>query len=307
MNNENSMRNRILSVSQITAYVRSVLENEPLLQNVWVRGEISDFKYYQKSGHMYFNLKDEEASITCVMFKSKTRGMDFLPDNGLKVIARGYISLFEKYGRYQYYVEEMEPDGLGRLHLALSQLKERLDKEGLFDARGKRPLPAYVKCLGIVTSIDGAALRDIVRIVRLRHPGCDIVVAASSVQGSEAPAELCRAIEAMNDWGVPDVLIVGRGGGSLEDLWAFNTEEVVRAIAASRIPVVSAVGHEIDFSLADLAADKKNVLPKLGQIGIAMKEAILVYVPFRARGGEFIQPQIPLAIQRKALQYGLNI
>lgn len=253
--------NRILSVTELTAYLRSVLENDRLLQNVWVRGEISDFRYYQKSGHMYFNLKDETASVACVMFRTRVKGVDFKPGDGLKVIARGYISVFEKYGRYQYYVEEMEPDGLGRLFLSLTQLKERLEKEGLFDQRRKRPLPRFVNCLGVVTSGDGAALRDIIRVVRQRHPGCHIVVAPAAVQGPEAPDDIVRSLEALNQWGKPEVIIVGRGGGSLEDLWAFNTEKVVRAIAGSRIPVISAVGHEVDISLADFAADVRAATP----------------------------------------------
>jgi len=252
---------RILSVGELTAHVRSVLEGDRLLQNVWVRGEISDFRYYQKSGHMYFNLKDAEASVNCVMFRTRVKGIDFSPGDGLKVIARGYVSLFEKYGRYQFYVEEMEPDGLGRIFLALSQLKERLEKEGLFDSRRKRPIPRYVNCLGVVTSADGAALRDIVRVVNQRHPGCHIVVAPAAVQGPEAPGEIAAAIRTMNQWGVPEVLIVGRGGGSIEDLWAFNTEQVVRAIAESHIPIISAVGHEVDFSLADYAADARAATP----------------------------------------------
>ena len=261
--------NRILSVAELTSHVRSVLESDRLLQNVWVRGEISDFRYYQKSGHMYFNLKDEVSSVNCVMFRTRVKNVDFKPGDGLKVIARGYISIFEKYGRYQYYVEEMEPDGLGRLFLSLAQLKERLEKEGLFDARRKRPIPSFVNCLGVVTSSDGAALRDIVRVVRQRHPGCHIVVASATVQGPEAPDEISRAIEALNQWGHPDLLIVGRGGGSIEDLWAFNTEKVVRAIVQSRIPVISAVGHEVDYTLADFAADARAVTPtQAGQMAV---------------------------------------
>jgi len=261
--------NRILSVAELTSHVRSVLESDRLLQNVWVRGEISDFRYYQKSGHMYFNLKDEISSVNCVMFRTRVKSVDFSPADGLKVIARGYISIFEKYGRYQYYVEEMEPDGLGRLFLSLNQLKERLEKEGLFDARRKRPIPRFVDCLGVVTSGDGAALRDIIRVVHQRHPGCHIVVAPTTVQGPEAPDEITRAIQALNQWGHPEVLIVGRGGGSIEDLWAFNTEKVVRAIVQSRIPVISAVGHEVDISLADFAADARAATPtQAGQMAV---------------------------------------
>ncbi|MGI6550121.1 MAG: exodeoxyribonuclease VII large subunit [Syntrophomonadales bacterium] len=272
--------NRILSVAELTSHVKSVLEGDRMLQNVWVRGEISDFRYYQKSGHMYFNLKDEVSSVNCVMFRSRTKNIDFEPGDGLKVIARGYISIFEKYGRYQYYVEEMEPDGLGRLFLSLAQLKERLEKEGLFDPRRKRPIPPFVNCLGVVTSKDGAALRDIVRVVRQRHPGCHIVVAGATVQGPEAPGEIVRAIEALNQWGYPEAMIVGRGGGSIEDLWAFNSEKVVRAIAQSHIPVISAVGHEVDFSLADFAADARAATPtQAAQMAvpdmIAYKEQLL--------------------------------
>lgn len=256
-----SERNRILSVGQLTGQIKNALESDPKLRNVWVRGELSDYKYYQKSGHVYFTLKDENASVNCVMFRSHARGMDFTPDNGLKVLARGYISIFEKYGRYQFYVEEMEPDGVGRLFLALNQLREKLDKEGLFAQERKRSLPSYVRCVGIVTSPEGAALRDIVRVIRERHSRCDIVLASSLVQGPEAPADIARAIREINEWGIPDVLIVGRGGGSFEDLWAFNSEEVVRAVAGSRIPVISAVGHEIDFCLADFAADARAATP----------------------------------------------
>lgn len=270
-------RNRILSVLELTSHIRTVLENDRILQNVWVRGEISDFKYYQKSGHMYFSLKDEQSSINCVMFRGKARNMDFMPDYGMKVVARGYVSVFEKYGRYQYYVEEMEPDGLGRLFMALNQLRERLEKEGLFDAQKKRPLPTFVNNLGIVTSADGAAVRDIIRIVKQRHPRCEIVLAPAAVQGLEASSEIAAAIRALNDWGRSEVIIVGRGGGSFEDLWAFNTEEVVRAIAGSKIPVISAVGHEVDFSLADLVADARAATPtQAGQMAVPDMEAVMI-------------------------------
>ncbi|MGE5398340.1 MAG: exodeoxyribonuclease VII large subunit [Chitinophagales bacterium] len=252
---------RILSIGQLTAYLCSILENDLLMQNAWIRGEVADFKYHQKSGHMYFTLKDDTASISCVMFRSKARAIGFVPENGMKVIARGYVSVFERYGRYQFYAEDMEPDGLGRLYMMLNQLKERLEKEGLFDSRRKRPLPHFVNCLGVVTSADGAALRDIVRVVRQRHPGCEIVLRAANVQGKEAAGEIIRAIKELNEWGKPEVIIVGRGGGSLEDLWAFNIEEVVRAVSASRIPIISAVGHEVDISLCDLAADARAATP----------------------------------------------
>lgn len=254
-------RGKILSVSELTTHIRAILEEDLLLGGVWIRGEISDFKLYQKSGHMYFSLKDEGALINCVMFRSRARKVRFAPENGMKVIARGYVSVFEKSGRYQLYVEEMEPDGLGALFLQLCQLRERLAREGLFARERKKPLPAFASRIGVVTSQDGAAFRDILRIIRQRHPGAEVIIAHSAVQGDMAPAEIASAIRALNEYDDIDVIIVGRGGGSFEDLWAFNTEEVVRAVASSTIPVISAVGHEVDYCLCDLVADARAATP----------------------------------------------
>lgn len=256
-----SKKTEILSVSELTRRIRDILEQDLLLSGVWVRGEIFDFKLYQKSGHVYFSLKDEGAVINCVMFRSRVRGIRFRPANGMKVIVRGYISVFEKSGRYQLYVEEMEPDGLGARFLQLCQLKERLEKEGLFALERKRPLPRFAKKVGVVTSQDGAAWRDILRIIRQRCPGTEVVIAHSTVQGETAPAEIAAAIQALNRYTDVEVIIVGRGGGSFEDLWAFNSEDVVRAVSSSALPVISAVGHEIDYSLCDLAADARAATP----------------------------------------------
>lgn len=276
MTGASSGRSRILSVSEVTAHVRNLFELDPLLQNVWVRGEIADYKPYPKSGHIYFTLKDENAAIQCVMFKTHARNLDFSPESGMKVLARGYLTIFERQGRYQLYVEEMEPDGVGRMFMALMQLKERLEKEGLFDPAKKRPIPAYARCVGVVTSPSGAAFRDIVKVARERNPHCRIVIAGAAVQGDEAPGQIAQAIADLNAWGEPDVLIVGRGGGSFEDLWAFNTEAVVRAVAGSAIPIISAVGHEIDFSLADLAADLRAATPTQAA-QMAVYDASLVF------------------------------
>lgn len=268
-------RERILTVSELTTYIKSLLENDMVLASIWVKGEISDFKYYQKSGHSYFSLKDEGAVISCVMFRSRARSLRFVPENGMKVIALGYVSVFERSGRYQLYVEDLEPDGIGALYLQLLQLRQRLEKEGLFSPDKKKPLPKFANRVGVVTSADGAAFRDILKVIRQRHPGAVVVLAHSSVQGESAPQEIARAIRALNEYGEIDVIIVGRGGGSFEDLWAFNTEEVVRAVSASSVPVISAVGHEVDYSLCDLVADVRAATPtQAAQLAVPDIEAL---------------------------------
>ncbi len=254
-------RSRVLSVGELTAYIRSLLEDDEMLASVWVKGEISDFKHYQRSGHLYFSLKDETAVINCVMFRSRARCLRFVPESGMKVIALGYVSVFERSGRYQLYVEDLEPDGVGALYLQLLQLRQKLEKEGLFSPDRKRPLPKFARRVGVVTSADGAAFRDIVKVIRQRYPQATVILAHSSVQGESAPQEISRAIRALSEYGEIDVIIVGRGGGSLEDLWAFNTEEVVRAVSSCPVPVISAVGHEVDYSLCDLAADVRAATP----------------------------------------------
>ncbi|MFC8686221.1 exodeoxyribonuclease VII large subunit [Brevibacillus porteri] len=250
----------ILSVSDLNGYIKLVLEQEPHLQDIWVRGEISNFTHHS-SGHMYFTLKDKQSRIKVVMFASYNRFLRFLPKDGAKAIVRGSISAYERDGAYQLYAKEMQPDGLGSLYLAFEQLKEKLAQEGLFAAERKRMLPRFPKRVGVVTSPTGAAIRDICTTIRRRYPQAEIVLSPAVVQGADAPASIVSAIRIMNDQPDIDVLIVGRGGGSIEELWAFNDETVARAIAASLIPVISAVGHETDVTIADFVADVRAATP----------------------------------------------
>lgn len=250
----------IFSVSEITCYIKDLLDGDGTLADVFVRGEISNFKRHY-SGHCYFTLKDAGATLRCVMFRSRAQFLKFEPRDGLKIVAGGHISVFERDGQYQLYVDQLVPAGLGELGLALQQLKEKLAAEGLFAEERKKPLPLLPKAVGVITSPVGAALRDIITVARRRHPGIPIVLYPVQVQGPESAPQIAHAIRVFNRLANVDVLIVGRGGGSLEELWAFNEEETVRAIAASAIPVVSAVGHETDYTLADFAADRRAATP----------------------------------------------
>lgn len=251
---------QILTVSQLTRCVKQLLERNPQLTDVWVRGEISNFTHHT-SGHMYFTLKDSQSRIKVVMFASYNRYLRFLPKNGTTAIVRGSLSVYERDGNYQLYAREMQPDGLGSLYLAFQQLKEKLQAEGLFDPQRKRPLPAFPRTIGVVTSPTGAAVRDIVTTIRRRFPQAAIVIIPAIVQGEEAPASIEAAIQRSNRYAQLEVLIVGRGGGSIEELWAFNDERVARAIAAARVPVISAVGHETDYTIADFVADVRAATP----------------------------------------------
>jgi exodeoxyribonuclease VII large subunit len=251
---------RIFSIQEITRYIRMKLESDELLGDVWLRGEISNFTHHS-SGHMYFTLKDEGSRIKCIMFAAHNRKLPFAPRDGTKVIARGNVSVYERDGNYQFYVTQMQPDGIGSLYLAFEQLKKKLEAEGLFDPARKRPLPRFPRTIGVVTSPTGAAIRDILTTLGRRFPQARVTLVPVLVQGQGAAPSIVRAIELLNRIGEADVLIVGRGGGSLEELWAFNEEIVARAIAASRIPVISAVGHETDFTIADFAADLRAPTP----------------------------------------------
>jgi exodeoxyribonuclease VII large subunit len=253
--------NEYLSVSQLNHYINRLLVGDDLLQDFWLKGEISGFRLYQQSGHAYFTLKDEEAAISCVMFKSRVRNLKFKPEDGMEILLRGSVAVYARQGKYQLYAEEMQPYGVGELFLYLEQLKNRLAAEGYFDLDKKKPIPPLVNRVGVVTSQDGAAFQDILRVLRQRHRGVELILAHSSVQGVEAPLELAAAIQMLNQYSAVDVIIVGRGGGSFEDLMAFNSEEVVKAIYESSIPIISAVGHEVDYSLADLAADLRAATP----------------------------------------------
>jgi len=255
------MQPEFLTVSELNKFIGLLLEAEPGLQDFWLRGEISGFKLYQQSGHMYFTLKDEESAVSAVMFKSRTRALKFMPENGMEVLARGSISVFNRQGKYQLYVDELQLFGAGSLSLYLQQLKERLEKQGYFNADIKKTLPSFVQKVGVITSQDGAAIQDILKVLRQRHAGIQVIFYHSAVQGVDAPMELAQGLRCLNAWGGMDVIIIGRGGGSWEDLMAFNSEEVVKAIFESRIPVISAVGHETDFTLADWVADVRAATP----------------------------------------------
>lgn len=251
---------RVLTVRDVNRYIKMKLEGDVKLQDIWLRGEISNFTHHS-SGHMYFTLKDESGRLKSIMFASYNQRLPFRPKDGMKVIARGGVSVYERDGQYQFYVTAMQPDGIGSLFLAFEQLKKKLQSEGLFDEAAKRPIPRYPRAIGVVTSPTGAAVRDIVITLQRRHPSVPIVLYPVSVQGKSAAPSIVRALEAMNRLGEVDVLIVGRGGGSLEELWAFNEETVARAIRASVIPVISAVGHETDFTIADFVADLRAATP----------------------------------------------
>ncbi|HYK71540.1 MAG TPA: exodeoxyribonuclease VII large subunit [Pseudoneobacillus sp.] len=251
---------RYLTVNALTKYIKRKFDADPHLQGVFVRGEISNYKQHS-SGHMYFTLKDEKARILAVMFSSNNKFMKFSPENGMKVLIRGDISLFESSGQYQIYIKEMQPDGIGDLFLAYEQLKKKLESEGLFLQSAKKKLPLFPKKIGIITSPTGAAIRDILTTLKRRYPIAEILILPALVQGGQAAPSIVKAIEKANDITNMDVLIVGRGGGSIEELWPFNEEIVARAISSSSIPIISAVGHETDFTIADFVADLRAPTP----------------------------------------------
>ncbi len=251
---------RILTISELTNYIKDKLESDMSLANVWVKGEISNLKLHS-SGHIYLTLKDRDACLKTVMFRSRARTLLFYPENGMSVLVRGYISVYERDGGYQLYAEGMEPEGIGALYVAFEQLKQKLAATGMFDQDRKRPIPRIPRVIGIITSPTGAAIQDMFNIVRRRWPRVDIILAPVLVQGEGAPSSIARAIAQMNQLNQVDVIIAGRGGGSLEELWAFNTEEVALSIYNSRIPVISAVGHETDYTIADMVADLRAPTP----------------------------------------------
>ena len=255
------MTSSILTVSQVNFFLKSLIEGDGRLSDVLVTGEISNFTDHYRSGHLYFSLKDEKSVLKAVMFSSAARRLRFRPGDGMKVIIRGRVSVYEPTGQYQLYAEDMQPDGVGALSLAYEQLKEKLAREGLFDQDRKRPIPRYPAAIGVVTSPTGAAVRDILQITARRWPAARIILCPVLVQGEGAPPQLIRAVRELNRKHACDVIILGRGGGSLEDLWAFNDEGLARAVAASQIPVVSAVGHETDFTICDFAADLRAPTP----------------------------------------------
>ncbi len=250
----------VYSVTELNNFVKSLLDNNENLKSVFVSGEISNFKNHY-SGHMYMTVKDEGGAIKAVMFSSYASRLKFVPENGMKVIIFGSVSLYSKDGSYQLYITDMQPDGIGALNLAYEQLKEKLSKEGLFNHESKKPIPVFPQKIGVATAPDGAAVRDIFSILKRRFPLAEIVFCPVAVQGASAAPEIAKAIKLFNEKNACDVLIIGRGGGSLEDLWAFNEEIVARAIFESQIPIISAVGHETDFTIADFVADLRAPTP----------------------------------------------
>ena len=254
------MEKQILSVGQISEYIKMSMDSDPRLRNIAVRGEISNYKVYP-SGHHYFTLKDEQGAMKCVMFKSSAVRLKFRPENGMKVIAMGSVTVYVRDGAYQLYCTAMTVDGVGDLYAAFEQLKEKLAAQGLFNPEHKKPLPRYPGTIGIITSEAGAAVHDMLRILRKRYPLTRALLLPVRVQGAEAPGEIAAAIGYANYHHLADLLIVGRGGGSIEDLWAFNDERVARAIYASEIPVISAVGHEPDVTISDFVADLRAATP----------------------------------------------
>lgn len=282
------MENRfVFTISELTRHIKSSLE--PLYTDIWVEGEISNMRI-PTSGHCYLTLKDDQSRIRAVMFRMQNKALRFVPEDGLKVICRGRINIYEPRGEYQLLVEMMEPRGIGELQLAFEQLKKKLQSEGLFDNAAKKPIPFLPRKIAVVTSPTGAAVRDIIKIIFRRFPNTEIIVVPAKVQGDQAPDEIVEALQTVNEADLADVIILARGGGSLEDLWAFNTEKVARAVFASSIPLISAVGHEIDFTIADFVADlraptpssaaelvvkeKKEIIQRLSQSALRLKNLL---------------------------------
>ena len=251
---------KVFTVGQINRYIKNLLENDFILNSLLVQGEISNFKAHS-SGHWYFTLKDATGALSCMVFRQDAEEIPFLPENGMQVILYGRVSLYERTGQYQLYGEFMEPVGMGALQMAFEQMKEKLAAEGLFDADFKREMPAHAKCIAVVTSPVGAAVRDVIQIVKRRDPRVKIAVFPTLVQGEKAAEDIVRSLRLANEWGGAYVIILGRGGGSMEDLWPFNEEKVARAIFASEIPVISAVGHETDFTITDFVSDLRAPTP----------------------------------------------
>jgi exodeoxyribonuclease VII large subunit len=257
------MEHAIFSVSQVNGYLKSLMEGDSTLSALFVRGEISNYKCYP-SGHHYFTLKDESAALRCVLFRREAARLRFAPQNGMKILAFGRISVFPRDGQYQMYCGELMPDGIGALSIAFEQLKEKLHREGLFDPAHKKAIPCYPERIGLITSPAGAAVRDMLRILKARWPLARILLLPVRVQGAEAPGELTGALQWINECRGADLIIIGRGGGSMEDLWAFNDELLARAIYDSQIPVISAVGHEPDVTISDFVADLRAATPSNG-------------------------------------------
>ncbi len=308
------MKIKILSVSQVNNYVKRLLISDPILHNVRIRGEISNFKLHS-SGHMYFTLKDEKSRINCIMFKEDVELLNIVPDNGMEVTVKGYISLYERDGKYQIYISEIISRGLGDLYKAFKNLKYQLEKEGLFDKTNKKPLPFMPKKIGIITSPTGSVVRDIISVIKRRFSKVSLYIFPVTVQGEEAPQSIVKALQLCNEFDKLDVIILARGGGSLEELWAFNTEKVARAVYDSRIPTISAVGHETDFTIVDFVADIRAETPSTaGEIAVPeMQEILTVLTNYKDRLIYLINNKIAdekhkvaLIVDNYNLKYPLN-
>lgn len=269
---------KVLSVSQLNFYIKSVLESDPKLNYVFLSGEISNLTIHQKSGHIYFSLKDSKSIVKAVMFSGNARNLVFEPKEGMKILCRGRLSVYEPSGQYQIYVEDMQAEGIGALTLAFEQLKNNLEQKGLFAHEHKKPIPRFPETIGVITSPTGAAVQDIRNILFRRYPCVDVVMCPVLVQGSNAPEQLVRAIKMLDEHNACDVIIIGRGGGSIEDLWAFNNEELAYAVYDCKIPVISAVGHETDFTICDFVADLRAPTPSAAaELAVPDKEELLAY------------------------------
>lgn len=266
---------KTLTVSDINNYIKKVVDNDFILNNAAISGEISNFKLHS-SGHMYFSLKDEHSKINCVMFKGSTRTLKFVPDNWIKVIAKGRISVYEKDGSYQLYCNSIEPEGLGELYIAFEKLKKKLELEGLFNVEHKKTIPKFAEKIGVITSPTGAAIRDIINVSKRRNNNCQIIIYPSLVQGLGASEDVIRGINTFNKMDDLDTIIIARGGGSIEELWAFNDENLARAIYNSKIPIITGVGHEVDYTIADFVSDRRAPTPSAAaEIAVFNKEEIL--------------------------------
>ena len=281
------MDQHVFGVAEVNQLVKQLLDGEPMLQNIYVRGELSNYKMYP-SGHHYFTLKDADGALRCVMFRGQASRLRFRPENGMQVIARGRITVFPRDGAYQLYCDALTPEGAGDLAVAFEQLKAKLHAEGLFDPAHKKPLPRYPQRIAVVTSAAGAAVHDMIRILRRRYPIAKVILLPVRVQGAEAPPEIAGAIRYADRWKIGDVIITGRGGGSMEDLWAFNDERVARAIYASEIPVISAVGHEPDVTISDFVADARASTPS-NAAEIAVPDQVELLRWLRGAGDRMVQ------------------
>ncbi len=293
----------VLSVSQLNRYIKMNFDADENLANIFISGEISNFTNHYRTGHLYFTLKDDSAAVRAVMFNSSAKSLKFMPEDGMKVIARGRVSVYEASGQYQLYVDDMQPDGVGALNLAYEQLKEKLQKEGLFSELHKKPLPPYPEKVGVITSPTGAAVRDIINVLGRRFPYAEIVFCPVLVQGDGAHLQLTDAVNLFNSERAADVIIIGRGGGSIEDLWEFNDEGLARAVYNSDIPVISAVGHETDFTICDFVADMRAPTPSAAA-ELAVPDANeLQYALSALKNRMFLNVSSGIADRRSRLEY----